>query len=82
MLPLIQARREAHLPRILATKETATVEAAVDEEDVIRSRCEKAAQVGIDIHTHKARKLLCNLDIISRGCDFILIARVEGISTK
>ena len=63
MLPLIQARREAHLPRILATKETATVEAAVDKEDVIRSRCEKAAQVGIDVHTHKARKLLCNLDI-------------------
>jgi hypothetical protein len=63
MLPLIQARREDHLPRIPARKETATVEAAEDEEDVIRSRCEKAAQVGIDVRTHKARKLLCNLSI-------------------
>ena len=63
MLPLIQARKEGHLPLIQARKETATVEAAVDKEDVIRSRCEKAAQVGIDVHTHKARKLLCNLEI-------------------
>ncbi len=34
-----------------------------DEEDIIRSRCDKAAQVGIDAHTQKARKLLCNLSI-------------------
>jgi hypothetical protein len=46
-LPLIQARKQDHFPLL-----------QLDEDDIIRSRCEKAAQVGINVHTHKARKLL------------------------
>ena len=52
MLPLIQAGKQDHPPFLQA-----------HEQDVIRSRCDKAAQVGIDVHTHKARKLLSNLSI-------------------
>ncbi len=51
-LPLIQPRKQDHFPLLQP-----------DEEDIIRSRCDKAAQVGIDVHTHKARKLLSNLSI-------------------
>ncbi len=47
---------DVDLPLIQARKDTATVKAAADEDDVIRSRCEKAAQVGTDVHTQKARK--------------------------
>jgi hypothetical protein len=54
---------DVDLPLIKASKDNATVKAAADEEDVIRSRCDKAAQVGIDVPTQKARKLLCNLSI-------------------
>ncbi len=47
----------------LKLKDTVTVIATADAADVIRSRCEKAAQVGIDVNTNMARRMLCNLSI-------------------
>ncbi len=47
----------------LKLTETGTDNAAADAAYVIRSRCDKAAQVGIDVDTNQARRILSNLSI-------------------